>query len=355
VAKAPATRKQKEQHPTVKPTDTLQTALAVIAAGGVGLAVVTRSGRVAGTITDDQIRRAVLAGGRLEHPVAEVMTDQPVTVAPGARAKDIGELLTAYRMRAVPVVDKGRLVGLKTLQDAKTGPAPPVAVIMVGGRGERLRPYTDKVPKPLLKVGGVPIVERIIRAAAEAGVRTVYLAVNYKAEAFEDALGDGTRLGVELVYVRERKPLHTAGALSLLPEIPDGPLFVTNGDIITTVDLRSLFDFHWHHGGAITVCGAEHHTYVPYGVLRTVEHHLLSIDEKPSRTDFVSAGMYMLQPETLRFIPPDTHMGMPELIDSVIKQGLPVHVFPMLGSWFDIGSPEEFEKVLLAFATGEEG
>jgi NDP-sugar pyrophosphorylase family protein len=201
----------------------------------------------------------------------------------------------------------------------------------------------------------VPIVERIIRAAADAGVRTVYLAVNYKAEAFEDALGDGKRLGVELVYVRERKPLHTAGALSLLPEIPDGPLFVTNGDIITTVDLRTLFDFHWHHGGAVTVCGAEHHTYVPYGVLRTVEHHLLSIDEKPSRTDFVSAGMYMLQPETLRFIPPDTHMGMPDLIDSVIKEGRPVHVFPMLGSWFDIGSPEEFEKVLLAFATGEEG
>jgi NDP-sugar pyrophosphorylase family protein len=174
------------------------------------------------------------------------------------------------------------------------------------------------------------------------------------AEAFEEELGDGTRLGVDLVYVRERKPLHTAGALSLLPEIPDGPLFVTNGDIITTVDLRTLFDFHWHHGGAITVCGAEHHTYVPYGVLRTVEHHLLSIDEKPSRTDFVSAGMYMLQPETLRFIPPDTHMGMPDLIDSEIREGLPVHVFPMLGSWFDIGSPEEFEKVLLAFATGEE-
>lgn len=341
-------------NPTVKPTDPLQVALATIAEGGVGLAVVTRSGRVAGTITDGQIRRAVLAGKGLDDPVSEVMSDQPVSVRPGAKPKEIGELLSAHRVRAIPVVDKGRLVGLKTLQDVKAGPTPPVAVIMVGGRGERLRPYTDKVPKPLLKVGGVPIVERIISAAAEAGVRTVYLAVNYKAEAFEDELGDGKRLGVDLVYVRERKPLHTAGALSLLPEIPDGPLFVTNGDIITTVDLRTLFDFHWHHGGAITVCGAEHHTYVPYGVLRTVEHHLLSIDEKPSRTDFVSAGMYMLQPEALRFIPPDTYMGMPDLIDSVIREGLPVHVFPMLGSWFDIGSPEEFEKVLLAFATGEE-
>lgn len=340
--------------PTVKPDATLDEALGVIAAGGKGVAVVTRSGRVVGTITDGQVRRAVLAGRAVEDTVATVMSDQPVTVPKGAKTKEIAEILTAYRLRAVPVVDKGRLVGIKTLDDVKAGPPAPSAVIMVGGRGERLRPYTDKVPKPLLRVGGVPIVERIIGAAAEAGVRKVYLAVNYKAEAFEDALGDGKRLGVELVYVREKKALHTAGALSLLPDVPDGPVFVTNGDIITTVDLRSLFDFHWHHGGAITVCGAEHRTYVPYGVLRTVEHHLLSIDEKPSRTDFVSAGMYMLQPEVLRFIPPDTYMGMPELIASVVQEGMPVHVFPMLGTWFDIGSPEEFEKVLLAFATGEE-
>jgi dTDP-glucose pyrophosphorylase len=340
--------------PTLKPDATLQEALATIEAGGVGLAVVVKAGRVVGTVTDGQVRRAVLGGHRLEDPVAEVMSDQPVTVRKGAKAKEIAEVLSAYRLRAVPVVDKGRLAGIKTLANVKAGPAPPVAVIMVGGRGERLRPYTDKVPKPLLKVGGMPIVERIIRSAAAAGVEKVYLAVNYKAEAFEEELGDGKRLGVELVYVRERKALHTAGALSLLPEIPDAPLFVTNGDIITTVDLRSLFDFHWHHGGAITVCGAEHRTYVPYGVLRTAEHHLLGIAEKPERLDFVSAGMYVLQPEVLRFVPPETEMGMPDLIADVLTEGLPVHVFPMLEGWFDIGSPEEFEKVLLAFATGEE-
>ena len=340
--------------PTVKPGASLEDALAAIDRGGVGMAVVTRSGRVVGTITDGQVRRAVLAGRAVDEPVDGVMSTQPVTVAKGARAAAVAELLMAHRLRAAPVLDKGRLAGVRSLDDVKAGPPPPAAVIMVGGRGERLRPYTDKVPKPLLKVGGVPIVERIIRSAAAAGVERVYLAVNYKAEAFEEALGNGRRLGVDLVYVREKKPLHTAGALSLLPEVPDVPLFVTNGDIITTVDLRTLFDYHWHHGGAITVCGAEHHTYVPYGVLQTVEHHLLGIDEKPSRVDFVSAGMYVLQPEVLRFIPPDTHMGMPDLIASVIHEGLPVHVFPMLGSWFDIGSPEEFEKVLLAFATGEE-
>ena len=339
---------------TLRSDALLRDAVAAIEGNGNGLAVVVKNGRVAGTVTDGQIRRAVLAGHSLDDPVEQVMSRDPVTVGPKTKVKEVAELLAAYRLRAVPVVDKGRLVGVKTAADVKAPVRAPVAVVMVGGRGERLRPYTDKVPKPLLRVGGIPIVERIILAAAEAGVERVYLAVNYKAEAFEERLGDGKRLGVELVYVRERKPLHTAGALSLLPDVPDGPVFVTNGDIVSTIDLRSLFDFHWHHGGAITVCGAEHRTHVPYGVLRTVEHHLLAIDEKPERLDFVSAGMYVLEPEVLRFIPPDTYMGMPDLIAKVIGEGLPAHVFPMLEGWFDIGSPEEFEKVLLAFATGEE-
>jgi dTDP-glucose pyrophosphorylase len=340
--------------PTVKPTDSLRTAVQRIEADGRGLAVVVRSGRMAGTVTDAQVRRAVLDGQGLDDPVDAVMSRKPVAVGPKTTAKAVLELLQAHRLRAVPVVDQGRLVGIKSLENVKGSLPPPTAVVMVGGRGQRLRPYTDKVPKPLLKIGGVPIVERIVGALAEAGVRDVYLAVNYKAEQFEERMGDGKRLGVNLTYVREHKALGTAGALSLLPEVPDGPVFVTNGDLVTTIDFRSLFDFHWHHRGAITVCGAEHRTYVPYGVLRTAEHHLLGITEKPERLDFVSAGMYVLQPEVLRFVPPDAEMGMPDLIADVLTEGLPVHVFPMLEGWFDIGSPEEFEKVLLAFATGEE-
>src|SRR5438445_3187283 len=225
---------------------------------------------------------------------------------------------------------------------------------MVGGRGQRLRPLTDKVPKPLLRIGGTTIVERIIAGLVRAGVEDVYLTVNYKAEAFEARLGSGERLGVRLRYVRERKPLGTAGALSLLPDRPEGPILVTNGDLVTTLDFRALLDFHWHHAGAITVTGVEHLSEIPYGVLRTAEHHLLGIDEKPERSDLVSAGMYVLDPDVLRFVPDDTPFGMPDLIDAVVAEGLPVHVFPILEGWFDIGSPEEFERVLVAFATGEE-
>ena len=326
-----------------------------VRANGHGLLVVAgRGGKVAGTVTDGSLRRAVLAHGTQDVPLADVMSRTLVTVAPRTRAKDVAELLRAHRLRAVPVVDKGRLVGVRALDEVDDARPKPSAVVMVGGRGQRLRPLTDKVPKPLLRIGGTTIVERIIAGLAGAGIEDVYLTLNYKAEAFEERLGSGDRLGVNLRYVRERKPLGTAGALSLLPDRPEGPILVTNGDLVTTLDFTALLDFHWHHAGAITVSGVEHLSEIPYGVLRTTEHHLLGIDEKPSRSDFVSAGMYVLDPDVLRFVAADTPLGMPDLIADVLAEGLPVHVFPILEGWFDIGSPEEFERVLVAFATGEE-
>jgi NDP-sugar pyrophosphorylase family protein len=226
---------------------------------------------------------------------------------------------------------------------------------MVGGQGQRLRPLTDKVPKPLLKIGGLSIVERLIQSMAHAGVRDVYLTLNYKADMFEERLRTGKHLGVSLHYLRERTAMGTAGALSLLPDNLHGPVVVTNGDLVTTIDFRNLLDFHWHHEGAITVAGVEHLSPIPYGVLRHVEHHLLGIEEKPKRTDLVAAGIYVLEPPVLRFVPRDAASGMPDLIARTVAEGLPVHVFPILEQWFDIGSPEDFERVLLHFAVGEDG
>jgi NDP-sugar pyrophosphorylase family protein len=181
----------------------------------------------------------------------------------------------------------------------------------------------------------------------------VFLAVNYLAEVFEQRLGTGEHLGVTLRYLREEHAMGTAGALSLLPPADRGPILVTNGDILTTVDFPRLFDFHWRHEGAITVAGAEHRSPIPYGVLRSVEHHLLAIDEKPERRDFCSAGIYVVEPQALALLPPKETVGMPELIADVLAAGLPVHVFPILEAWYDIGETAQFERVLVRFATGE--
>jgi len=338
----------------LKPDATVGDVLDQLRETGFGV-VLGDGGQLLGTVDDGAVRRAALNHASLDLPVTAVMSGRPLVAQVGDPEERVADLLRAYRVRAVPVVDGGRLVDVRTADEVPgVGPAQPSAVVMVGGRGQRLRPLTDKVPKPLLRIGPSSIVERIISSLASAGVVDVYLAVNYKASDFEKRLGDGEALGVHLHYLREREPLHTAGALSLLPEVPAGPVIVTNGDIVTTLDFSRLLDYHWHHGGAITVAGVEHRTHVPYGVLRSVEHHLLEIEEKPERRDFVSAGIYVLQPEVLRFVPPATHMGMPDLIADVLAEGLPVHVFPILERWYDIGSPAEFEEVLLQFATGDQ-
>jgi len=337
----------------------LATAFELLRARRQGLAVVLGRGeKVIGAITDSDVRRAVLSGNSLDTLVAAIMSRQPLTASAAASDDELAELLRTRRLRSVALVDQhGRFAGIRSLHDLSIGTSttpPPTAVIMAGGRGQRLRPLTDKVPKPLLSVGDSTIVERLISGLVSARVYNVYITLNYKAKMLADRLGDGQDLGVEIRHLRERKALGTAGSLSLLPDIPKGRILVTNGDLVTDLDFQALLDFHWHHRGAITVTAVRHRSYIPYGVLHTAEHHLLGIDEKPTRIDYVSAGIYVLEPEMLNFVPAGAAYGMPDLIAAVLTQGLPVHVFPILERWFDIGSPAGYEHAV-AFATSDEG
>lgn len=340
----------------LRPQDTLATALQRLRRNRRGVAVVLDdAGQVIGTVVDADVRRAVLNGHSVEDRVAEVVCTPPVIAEPAMGEDQLLDLMLTHRIPCVPVVEEGRLVAVRALEEWPAANLPqPAAVIMAGGRGARLRPVTDKVPKPLLKVGSTSIVERIILGLVAAGVRDVYLAVNYMAELFEERLGDGARLGARLHYIREEEPLGTAGALGLLPAGDGGPVLVMNGDLVTTVDFARLFDFHWRHAGAVTVAGVEHLSLIPYGVLRNVEHHLLSIDEKPVRRDFCSAGIYVVDPGVLSLLAPGEALDMPDLIAGVLAEGWPVNVFPILEKWYDIGGTAEFERVLVQFATGEE-
>ncbi len=316
--------------------------------------VVDGEGRVTATVTDGDIRRAVLAGRALDAPLSQVVS-APLLVDVGDPEDVVRDLFVRSGRSAIAVVDaERRLVGVRRLSDVAPELAvDPVGVLMVGGRGERLRPLTDKLPKPLLKIGGAAIVERLVESMRNAGVADVYLTVNYMAEQFEERLGDGSALGVRLHYVHEEQPLDTAGALSLLPPLTT-PLLVSNGDLVTTIDFGAMLDFHRFHRSAITVAGVEYAATVPYGVLRTAEHHLLHIDEKPTSRQLVSGGIYVLSSDVLRYVPRDRPFKMPDLIDCALRDGLGVSVFPVLERWSDIGSKEEFERVLFEFAVEEE-
>ncbi len=340
---------------TVRHDDQVGDALAQMQLGGNGIAVVTDDeGRVVGTVSDGDIRRAALAGMDMATPVADIAGDEPVVVAPGAPDDEVRRLLERCHLPAAAVVDDGRLLGLRHLSDVVGEHPSTIAVILAGGRGQRLRPLTDKVPKPFLTVGRTTIIERLLEQLSSAGITDVYLAVNYKAEVFEQRLGDGQGYGVNLTYLREHKRLDTAGPLSLLPERPRGPVLVMNADQVTALNFSRLVDFHHQQAAAMTVGAFVHEVAIPYGVLRLDGGSVLGIDEKPTLRHQCNAGIYVLEPDVVELVPRNTFFGMPSLAEAVLLAGNQVAAFPILEKFIDIGTPEELEAALLYFATGEE-
>src|SRR4051812_46331490 len=235
---------------TLRADQSLHEAFRAAGASGDRLAVIVDGdGRVTSTVTDGDIRRAVLAGHPLDAPLSAIVSPAPLLVRPDQPDDVVRDLFVRSGRSAVAVVDADqRLVGVRRLADVAPDLAPaPVGVLMVGGRGERLRPLTDKLPKPLLKIGGAAIVERLVAPLRAGGGSEIYLSVNYMAEQFEEKLSTGDALGVRLHYIQEEQPLDTAGALSLLPP-QDRPLIVSNGDLVTTIDFAAMLDFHRFHG-----------------------------------------------------------------------------------------------------------
>ncbi len=298
---------------------TLLEALAALGPGaGVG-AIEDEAGYELGLITDADLRRALNSGARASDVVESVLGG--LDVAPPA---------------------------------PPTGPPSVTAVPMVGGRGERLRPYTDKVPKPLLTVGGTTILERMLGHLAASGLTDVRLTVNYKAEAFEARIGDGSAYGVRVTYVREEEPLGTAGGLRLLDPAPDAPFVVLNGDLITSVPFDRMIEFHRAERATLTVATYEHATPIPYGVVAVEGSRIVRIDEKPTLRHRCNAGIYVLDPELLDEIPRDRPFLMTELIEQVMRSDRRVAAFPIVEQYFDMGSPEELERVLHHFLTEPE-
>jgi NDP-sugar pyrophosphorylase family protein len=230
----------------------------------------------------------------------------------------------------------------------------PTAVIQAGGRGSRLGALTQRLPKPLLSVGGTTILGRLLEGLAASGIPDVWISVNYKAEAIEARIGDGRAFGVEVRYLREEQPLGGAGPLTLLPERPAGPVLVLNADQITGLDFTRMVEFHLTEAAAVTVATFTHEVPIPYGVVRSEAGRLLGIDEKPTLRLPCNAGFYVIDPSMLDLIPPGVVSTMPQLVDAARDLGHEIAVFPLLERWIDIGTPEELEAALLWAATGEE-
>jgi NDP-sugar pyrophosphorylase family protein len=255
----------------------------------------------------------------------------------------IRELLDTHRLRHIPVVDAdGMPTRLCELQDlVHRATTFPFAVILAGGEGRRLWPLTEQVPKPMLKVGEMPILERLVRALVSSGITDLHISVNYKADVIESGIGDGSQFGANVRYLHEPCKLGTAGPLGLLPEVPSAPFLVVNGDIVTTYDFKHLYDYHWRHRCVITVGAIEYKIQVPYGALRLAGHYLLGLEEKPVVRVACAGGIYAVNPEVLSYIPRDRHFDMTDLLEEVVRDGLPVAAFAIHENWLDVGQPDD--------------
>jgi len=336
----------------VAPETSILDAVKAIESGALQIALVVDGGRrLVGTVTDGDVRRGLLRGVGMEQPVSQVMNAKPHTVPDRTSRDDVLALMRQLSINQVPVVDAaGRVLRLEWLGRLIQTPSEETwVVLMAGGLGARLRPLTEAVPKPLLPVGGRPLLETTVRNLASQGYRRIFLSVNYMAQQFRDHFGDGSAFGAEIVYLDETKPLGTAGSLSLLPERPKGPMIVMNGDLLTSVNFGQLVSFHREQAAIASMCVREYSFQVPYGVVRTEGTRLLGITEKPHQTYFVNAGIYVVSPEALDLIPADARFDMSQLFDRVIAAGFEAAAFPLREYWVDIGRFDDLERARTQF------
>jgi dTDP-glucose pyrophosphorylase len=309
------------------------------------LLVVDGARRLIGTVTDGDIRRAILAGVELDGSLEPFIFRTPFTTTADADQAKLFEVMMRQELRRVPVLDdRESVIGLRAIEDLANPPAlPNVAVLMAGGLGTRLRPLTASTPKPMIPVGNRPLLETTIEHLRLAGIHTVYLAVNYRADLIQRYFGDGHRFGLDIRYLEERDALGTAGALGLLSERPTNPLIVMNGDLLTGINFVDLLAFHDASNAPMTVCLGDHTYQVPYGVAEVRNGQLLRLREKPDTQFLVNAGIYVLAPEMLDFVPSNAPYDMPMLIAEVIAGGKSVSTYKLNDYWVDIGRIEDLQ------------
>lgn len=331
----------------VVPTAPLREALGVIDAGALRLALVVDEGDVLlGTLSDGDVRRALIHGLSLDEPVSQAMNRHPRTVHASADREEVFAIMDQYDLLVIPVVDDGgRLAGLFSHKELLHSVRKDNWVfLMAGGYGTRLRPLTDQCPKPMLKIGGKPLLEVILENYLAAGFHKFYISVHYMAEAIKGHFGDGSRWNATIRYVEEENPLGTAGSLGLLPTVEDRPLLMMNGDVLTKVDIGQLLRFHEENGSDLTMCVREYDFTVPYGVVETSGRHVTAITEKPVHRFFVNAGIYILSPQVVAEVGKKTKLDMTDLAERLVGEGRDVSVFPIHEYWLDIGRPDDFVR-----------
>ena len=336
----------------VEQTATLREAIERIDAGAIEIAlVVDQTRRLLGTLSDGDVRRALLAGATLDEPIDSIIHPDPITADADADEATLVRMMTERGVDQIPLLRDDRVVDVAFLRDlvARTGSGgagvdSPV-VLMAGGAGVRLRPLTENTPKPMLPVGDRPLLETVLAQVGEAGFLRVLIAVNYRAEVIERHFGDGSRFGVDIRYLHERSPLGSAGALRLAATQLDRPFIVMNADLLTNVKLSALMRFHCEERNIVTVGVRQYALDLPYGVVDMEGTRVLSLREKPRLSFFVNAGLYAVDPSAVSLIASlPERFDMPDLVEAALTSRARVGGFPVREYWLDVGQLNDYDR-----------
>lgn len=331
----------------LNPNSTIREALKIIDSGAMRIGIVVdKNEKLIGTVTDGDVRRGLLNNLSLDDVLETIIFTTPTVCKIDDTKEKILEIAVEKKLYQIPIVDSnGKLIGIEEVDELlKPKHKNNKVVLMVGGLGTRLRPLTEKTPKPMLKVGDKPILETIIQNFKKYGFTEIILSVSYKSEVIEDYFGNGSTFGVNIEYVHEDKRMGTAGALSLIRDKLDEAFFVMNGDLLTNINFEHMMDYHISYNSIATMGVREYDFQVPYGVVNVNGINIKSIEEKPVHNFYVSGGVYILDNKSLDFIPENEFFDMPTLFEKVIYNNLKSISFPIREYWLDIGRMEEFEK-----------
>ena len=325
----------------------IEEALKVIGDGAMQIAlVVDKSDKLIGTLTDGDIRRGLLKGLDLKSSIESITFKTP-TIAKESDTKEmILKLAISKKLNHIPIIDEsGKVIGIQEIsQLVMPNEKKNKVILMVGGLGERLGSLTKDTPKPMLKVGNKSILETIVENFKGYGYTNIVMCLNYKSEIIQDYFGDGSEFGVNIEYILEEKRMGTAGALSLLKDNPKEPFFVMNGDLLTNVNFEKIHECYLLNNAQALMCVREYESQVPYGVINIENTKIVSVEEKPTQKFFVNAGIYMLNPEVLKYIPKNEFYNMTTLFEKLIDKDKNIISFPIDGYWLDIGRFEEYKK-----------
>jgi dTDP-glucose pyrophosphorylase/CBS domain-containing protein len=330
----------------VAPDASISEAMAQLDKAATGVLMVCDEDRhLLGLLTDGDFRRAILQRKPFTEPCTTIASTHPITAPFSVSSAEALRLMNEHDIGQLPMVDsEGRVQKLILSKDIVPNRDLALsAVVMAGGFGKRLLPLTENVPKPMLPVGGRPLLELTIAQLRRAGIKDVNLTTHYLPETISDHFGSGEMFGVNLNYLQEEHPLGTAGGIKLLEKF-DGTMLVINGDILTGVPFGAMLDFHHAYHADLTVGVRKYEVQVPFGVIECEDVHVKSLEEKPSLSFFINAGTYLIEPSVREFIPEGQRFDMTELISKLIEAGRVVVSFPIMEYWLDMGRHEDYAQ-----------